>query len=191
LIGTADLPRISCANHKTNLAVKTAIKQHKIIPKHFRLLNIFISKIKKSIELNKVFANQKCRLRLENSTRWGSGFLMLEKIKIAYKKKLFDQENKDLNCPVPIALVNTYLLILKPCYLFNINLQRNNSSIAEIIPAILNIINKLETISKIPKLSSSCQQFCELLIAQFKKRFSYELDSEIYQVIQKYLFILL
>jgi hypothetical protein len=45
--------------------------------------------------------------------------------------------------------VNTYWLILKPYYLFNINLQRDNSSIAEIIPAILNIINKLETILKI------------------------------------------
>jgi hypothetical protein len=74
-------------------------------------------------------------------------------------KNLFDQENKDLNCPVPIASVNTYLLVLKPCYFFNISLQRDNSSIAEIIPAILNIINKLKTISKIPKLSSSCQQF--------------------------------
>ena len=76
--GTSDLPRISCANHKLNLAIKTAIREHKTIERHFRILNNFISKIKKTIHLNRLFANAKCRLRLENITRWGSGFLMLE-----------------------------------------------------------------------------------------------------------------
>ena len=51
---------------------------------------------------------------------------------------------------------NTYLKILKPIYLLNIHLQRDNSSIGEIIPAILNIINKLEIIKFTPKLSWSC-----------------------------------
>jgi hypothetical protein len=51
---------------------------------------------------------------------------------------------------------NTYLKILKPIYLLNIHLQRDNSSIGEVIPAILNIINKLEIIKLTPKLSSSC-----------------------------------
>ena len=45
---------------------------------------------------------------------------------------------------------NTYLKILKPIYLLNIHLQRDNSSIGEVIPAILNIINKLEIIKLTP-----------------------------------------
>jgi hypothetical protein len=81
---------------------------------------------------------------------------------------------------------NTYLKILKPIYLLNIHLQRDNSSIGEIIPAILNIINKLEIIKLTPKLSSSCNSLCELLREEIKTRFNYELNSEIYQV--KFLF---
>jgi len=180
------LPRISCANHKINLVVKSAIRKHKTIAKHLRILNNFITKIRNTIELNKVFANQKCRLRLENSTRWGSGFLMLERIKKAYSKGLFNLDKQDLNLPVPISIINTYLKILKPIYLLNIHLQRDNSSIGEIIPAILNIINKLEIIKLTPKLSSSCNSLCELLREEIKTRFNYELNSEIYQV--KFLF---
>ena len=81
--GTSGLPRICYANHKLNLAVKTAIREHKTIERHFRLLNNFISKIKRTIQSNRIFANAKCRLRLENITRWGSGFLMLETIRKA------------------------------------------------------------------------------------------------------------
>jgi hypothetical protein len=49
----------------------------------------------------------------------------------------------------------TYLKILKPIYLLNIHLQRDYSSLGEIIPAILNFIIKLEIIKLTPKLSLS------------------------------------
>ena len=182
------MPRISCANHKINLVVKSAIKNHKTVEKHLKILNNFIKRIRNTIELNKVFADHKCRLRLENSTRWGSGFLMLERIKKAFVKGLFNTENYDLYLPVPISIINTYLKILKPIYLLNVNLQRDNSSIGEIIPAVLNIINKLEDIQKVPNISTSCKNLCELLISEFKKRFNYELNSEIYQVIRLIIF---
>jgi hypothetical protein len=72
----------------------------------------------------------------------------------------------------------TYLKILKPIYLLNIHLQRDNSSIGEVIPAILNIINKLEIIKLTPKLSSSCNSLCELLREEIKTRFNYELNTK-------------
>jgi hypothetical protein len=76
---------------------------------------------------------------------------MLERIKKAYSKGLFNLDKQNLNLPVPISIINTYLKILKPIYLLNIHLQRDNSSIRKIIPAILNIINKLEIIKLTPK----------------------------------------
>ena len=99
---TSDLPRICCANHKLNLAVKLAIREHKTIERHFRLLNNFISKIKRTIQPNRIFANAKCRLRLENITRWGSGFLMLETIRKADRLGLLKH---DLKSPVAMTII--------------------------------------------------------------------------------------
>ena len=74
ILGSSDLPRISCASHKINLAVRSSIKKTHLMLKDIRKLNIWISKIRKSVELTKVFANGKCRQRLDIETRWGSTF---------------------------------------------------------------------------------------------------------------------
>ena len=51
--------------------------------------------------LPQAFQDKKCKLRVENLTRWSSSFLMLESVKRAYDKGIFDDsENKcayDLN----------------------------------------------------------------------------------------------
>jgi len=47
---------------------------------HIRKLNIWITKIRKSVELTKIFANAKCRQRLDNETRWGSTFIAYLKL---------------------------------------------------------------------------------------------------------------
>lgn len=83
-LGSDELPRISCASHKLNLAVRGAMVKHKVICEHLRLINKFISGIKRSYELGRVFKDLNCRLRLENVTRWGSAFLCLESIKRAH-----------------------------------------------------------------------------------------------------------
>ena len=67
-------------------------------------------------KLNKVFANAKCRLRLEKSTRMGSTFLMLERLKKAYTKDLIDSLVTADKLPVSIDFINSYLKILKPSY---------------------------------------------------------------------------
>jgi hypothetical protein len=59
-----------------NLCIRAAITKHKPLSVNIRVFNAYVNKIKRSIKLNKVFANAKCRLRLENSTSWGSTFLM-------------------------------------------------------------------------------------------------------------------
>ena len=165
-----------------NLCIRAAIAKHKPLSVNIRVLNAYVNKIKRSIELNKVFANAKYRLRLENITRWGSTFLMLERLKKAHKKGLFETLDSSSKLPVSIDVINSYLKILKPAYLVNIYFQRNTSSIAEVIPAILKLISNWENLLKKDSVPSSCKIFSKFLIEELKRRFNYELESEIYQV---------
>lgn len=182
-LGSSELPRISCANHKLNLCIRTAIAKHKPLNVNIRILNSYVNRIKRTIRLNEIFVNAKCRLRLENSTRWGSTFLMLERLKKAHKKGVFDNIDMSNKLPVSIEFINSYLKILKSAYLVNVYFQRDSSTIAEVIPAVLKLINDWEAIIKKDNVSSSCKTFCKLLIEELKRRFDYELSSEIYQVL--------
>ena len=74
-------------------------------------------------------------------------------------------------------MIDDYLKILKPAYLFNLNLQRNSSTIE-----ILKIINIWQKIANNPGVSKSIKSLCEILISQVEKRFNYEITSDIYQV---------
>ena len=174
------MQRISCANHKTNLAVKSAMNSHGTITKQVKKLNSFISSIRKSVEQTKHFAFDKCRLRLENITRWGSTFLMFEKLQKAHKKGLLE----NLKLPVSMNVINNYLIILKHPYLLNISLQRNTCTISEVIPSLLKVLHHLQVISE--QTTHSGKDLCRLLIEQFKKRFEFELNSDIYKVITLY-----
>jgi hypothetical protein len=183
-LGSSELPRISCANHKLNLCLRTAIAKHKPLNINIRILNSYVNRIKRSIRLNDIFVNAKCRLRLENTTRWGSTFLMLERLKKAHQKGIFNNIDVTNKLPVSIEFINSYLKILKSAYLVNVYFQRDSSTIGEVIPAILKLINDWEVIIKKEKVSSSSKKFCGLLIEECKRRFNYELKSEVYQVLK-------
>ena len=126
-LGSADLPRISCACHKLNIAVRHALKQHGQIRRILATLNRCNAQIRKRIKLNAVFVNRKCRLRLENATRWSSAF------RSAFDKGAFDVD-PELNCPIDRNVIECYFQVLKPVYLFSTSLQSNISSIADVIP---------------------------------------------------------
>ena len=72
------------------------------------------------------------------------------------------------------------MAILIPAYLFNIGLQRQSATIAEVIPSVLRAISDWEMLKD--KTSLIGIKLCDLLISQFKKRFDYELNSHLYQV---------
>ena len=184
ILGSSDLPRISCANHKINLAVRRSIKKTPLMLKDIRKLNIWISKIRKSVELTKVFANGKCRQRLDNETRWGSTFLMLEQIIKAEERGLLEEVKCTCPCKVPLATIKNYVSILLPAYLINIGLQRQSATIAEVVPCILRAISDWEVIKE--KTSTTGKMLCECLIAEFRLRFDYELNSHLYQVTNVY-----
>lgn len=90
LLGSTELPRISCAAHKLNLVVRSAITRHKRICDDLHEINGYISKIRSSYNLSREFINAKCRLRLENATRWGSQYLCLEALE--HVNKLYFQQ---------------------------------------------------------------------------------------------------
>jgi hypothetical protein len=177
-VGGSDLLTVHCANHKLNLAVRTSIALHPLVSSHFKKLNAFCSKIRNSIDLNNVFKEAKCRLRLENATRWGSAFLLLELFLKANDLNLFTSESETL--PVSISTIQMYYDILKHLYLTNIQFQSNKSSIGDVIPNILICLNKLAKLKT--KKNILGKQFIDLLIDQLRNRFDYELNSKIYQV---------
>ena len=50
------------------------------------------SHIRRVVQLNKTFRLKKCRLRLNNSIRWSTLYLVLESVKRAYDRKAFNSE---------------------------------------------------------------------------------------------------
>ena len=138
-LGSSDLPRFSCANHKLNLAVRHALSLHKPASDLINKLNACSSHIRRCIQKNREFRLSKCRLRLENLTRWSSAYLMLESIKRAYDKKMFDSS---ADCPVGLDEVELYLQILKPVYLLSISFQNSHSSIADTFPSRIFFITR-------------------------------------------------
>ena len=187
-LGSTDIPRISCANHKLNLCVRSAVAKHPIVENNLSLIRQFVVKIKKCPRLSDLFEDAKCRLRTENDTRWGSTYLQLEMIHKAYERNCFNSTDERLELPVSIKTIRQYLFILSHLYKVNLVFQTNHCSIGDLIPTILSLIQKLEDIK--PRLSISCQQFISLIIQEVKTRFDYELNSNLYLVIFKNLVLL-
>ncbi|CAF0799022.1 unnamed protein product [Brachionus calyciflorus] len=120
------------------------------------------------------------RLRLENTTRWSSAYLMLESVLRAYSKNLFVSENPDLRCPVSGQNIEIYLQILKPAYILNINFQNNHSSIADTTIGVLKLLDTFRrmVLDPVPR------RLANLLIQTINRKFEFEfeLQSPIYQV---------
>ncbi len=136
-LGSDDVFRISCVNHKINLAIRTAIIQHPIICEIFKKLNKFCDNIRSVIVTNNVCKDLKARLRLENNTRWGSAFMLLEVYKKAFDRGVFD--NMDCALPYNIAIIELLLEILKPAYVLVLNFQSKMTSLADVIPVLFSL----------------------------------------------------
>jgi hypothetical protein len=185
-LGTSFLPKTNCANHKCDNAVRAAMIKHGKICDDLKNLNIYISKVKNTIEINKIFARLKCRLRLDKKVRWGSGFTVLVLVRKAFEKKAIKEvylKNK-LQCPLSLKVINNYIEVLKPAYRFNIRMQTNSITISDVIPQLLRSIGDWNVLINSSKTTISCKKMCKLLISEFTERFDYELNSMIYKVIK-------
>ncbi len=136
-LGSDDIPRFSCGCHKLNLAIRKAIKAHKPLVNILSKLNKANAHFRRVCKLSKIFRNKKCRLRLENLTRWSSSYLLLESVKRAYDKNAFSKDDPEKQCPIELDEIELYLQILKPAYIFSISMQKNNSTIADTLPGTL------------------------------------------------------
>ncbi len=178
--GSDDLPRFNCANHKLNIAVRGAISIHHEFTNILKSLNKTNAHIRRSIKLNYAFKQEKCKLRLENLTRWSTSYLMLLSVKKAYMKNMFNDDNP---CSVDLATIEIYLQILKPAYILSQQFQFNHSSIADIIPSIKQLIHTYLQMD----LPDSKRSLCNYLITALREKFYYELNSDVYKVIYYYI----
>ena len=169
------MPRFSCSCHKLNLAIKHAINNQKYLLEIIKKLNESNSTIRNTIMINRIFRDLKCRPKLDNKTRWSSALLLLLSVKRAYDKGAF---NDDIVCPVSLDLIETYIQILLPAYKLSVMWQKNNSSIADVIPNILSLINKWEKFD----VDQEAKELCLFLIHFVREKFKYEFKSEIYKV---------
>ncbi|RNA41797.1 hypothetical protein BpHYR1_051765 [Brachionus plicatilis] len=176
-IGDNVIPRYSCACHKLNIAVRHAFSIHEL-SKLLKELNTSNSHVRNSIKLNDIFREKKCRLRLENLTRWSSAFMMLESVKRAYDKGAFNENNLELKCPVQLKTIETYIQILKPAYLFSIGLQNNNTSIVGVLPGLFQMLYICEKMDLEDEIQ---QRLCALLMVSVRHKFDFELNSPIYK----------
>jgi hypothetical protein len=99
---------------------------------------------------------------------------MLESVKRAFDKKAFDDE---IVCPVDLKSIEIYLQILNSAYRIILGFQKNSSTIADVLPYLLQLIqiwNRLD-VPPAPK------RLCKLLIACLKYKFQVEFNSPAYK----------
>ena len=171
--GTSDLPRFSCSCHKLNIVVRHAISDNELSG-ILRQLSSSNSTVRNTISLNRFFKDHRFRLRLENPTRWGSAFLVLESVKRAYDRGAFAG---GLSCPIPLATIENYIKVLKPAYELSTTLQLDLSSICDVVPSLVNLMTYWETLV----VPEEPKNLCYKLIAIMKIKFKYELTSCCYK----------
>ena len=97
---------------------------------------------------------------------------MLESFYRAHKAKAFPIDNP---CPVSFEKIDKYLLILLPAYQFNLIMQKDKSSIADVLPSLEIMISKWSRM----ELAGEYKILVDNLIAAFRHKFSYEVKSDI------------
>ena len=174
-LGTNEIPRFSCSSHKNNIAVRMAIKKSPSLSKMLVTLSRYAASVRVSILKSPNFIKKKVRLQVENKTRWSSSFLMLESFYRAHQASAFLEDNP---CPVTYERIQKYLLILLPAYQFNLIMQKDKSSIADVLPSLEIMLSKWARM----ELYGEYNVLRNHLIAAFKHKFSYEINSSIYSV---------
>ena len=122
-----------------------------------------------------MYADKRCRLICDNSTRWGSTFIMLTSFINAKNRGV------DFGARLNFKQIEIFNQILLPLYRLNLIFQCNDSTIGIVIPILLHTIHEnLEAFNI--KQDSNYDKFRISLINFLKHKFSFELNSSIYLV---------
>ena len=175
-LGSSKIPRVRCFNHVLNTIVRNAIDESPKLKRYIWQLNRLVQSSKNKHDLVNIFDNLKARLRYDNTTRWGSTFLLFESVAKAYEKGIFSKNNVEL--PVSIQIIKNYLRILKPVYIMNLAMQKIDASICDVLPFLRCQIRKLEKLKR--KNTTDGKRFIELLLEKINYHFEYEFNSQIY-----------
>lgn len=184
-IGSNEIARHCCCNHKFNLAIRDVMFLHRPFRKIFGKVNRSCASIKRSIKESAPFIALKCRLRCHCLTRWSLAFLVFEAVLRAFIRGLFvdgvSQEDPRY-FPIDRITIEIYHRILREAHILSLKWQRSDASIAEVIPAILKLIADWERLVLPPEP----KRFRDLLVYCTRKRFEYELNSPEYLVSSNY-----
>ena len=135
------------------------------------------SSIKKSILKNKVFRELKCSPEIYQKTRWLGAINLLLSTKRAYDKDAFLES--ETVCPVDFKTIEIYIQIILPAQFTTLAWERNQSSIADVIPSVLYL---LYAWNKMDIEDEKARELCFFLIHFTREKFKYELESNVYQV---------
>jgi len=133
--------------------------------------------LRNCLKSNMILRELKCRLKIFQKTRWTGVINILLSNKRAYEKGAFDEGV--LECPIDLSTIELYIQILLPAYFVTLNWEKNHTSIAEVIPAVLYLINEWD---KMEIDDRESKELCYFLIHFARSKFKYELDSKLYQV---------
>jgi len=165
-------PRFACACHTSDIAIRLAIVKHLKVSKMLKTLSSFAASNKASIIDAQLTISKKSKLQCDNFTRWFSSYLMLQSFRRAYLNGVFSDEYQ---CPYALKEIETYLQILLPAYQFSLIMQKNFATISDVLPSLMIMLSKWERMI----LEDEDKQFCYYLIAAFKFKFQFELNSNI------------
>jgi hypothetical protein len=106
--------------------------------------------------------------------------MMLVSIKKAYEKKIFDE---DYQRPFSLETIENFIQVLQPAYRFSLFMQQTESPIGDVVPALLIMIQELDKL-KIngEEVRGQFKSLRDLLVKSFKKKFNYEMNSQVYLV---------
>jgi hypothetical protein len=175
-LGSSDLARIVCANHKLGNVINSALAKQMYLLNYLKELSASNDALRCCLKTNNVFRNLKCRTRIYQKTRWTGAILLLFSNQRAYHKGAFDE---DIICPIGLDVIETYIQILLPAYYTTLGWEKNKSSIADVIPQVKLLENFW---NKISVSDPKAKELCYFLIHFLRINFKYELESSYYKV---------
>lgn len=103
---------------------------------------------------------------------------------LSVKKALDKEVITDSELRIKKQTIENYLQILSPAFEFSQDVQSNKVSIGEVVPHLLKIIFYWQKMD----VGYDYRRLCNYLVAAFKQKFNYELNSEVYQVTNFFIF---
>jgi len=139
------------------------------------------------------------RLPNQNATRWNSQYLMISKLVEAFEKdpelqnKLRSVKKYGKFSAIELKILKELVFLLQPFDLATKELQGNFETVGGVIPAYLDIKNKLTKSVGISRNSSSsqmlyCKKIAEALLSSLVTRLSYVLNDTYFILGTSFLF---